>query len=463
MAEDPLVAGAFDALPEPMLILDDMMKIRRSNAAWTAQQLSADRQPEVTAFDPRNMGAPAGHATVIRTGISETIATGTPFEHMFDCADSAAPKCVSMLASHAVISGHAYALVTLRDVTALHHARLVARETELQTALWAAVVQSTADAILTYDLDGRVTTWNPAAEALYEYTAEEMIGQSMERLYPADWPVSIKTYRDRILSGELVNFEATRVTKSGSAREVSITGAPVENRHGKIIAVSNIHRDVTELRKEEEARAIMALEAVHRSKNLMAVVIAIQRQIARSCDTIEEMSDKFSTRIASLSRSTDLLIRERYTKVPLAELIRAQCELFDKDAVSSVYLSGPGVVIEPQGAQTIGMVMFELLTNAIKYGALGTSGGHVDLQWDVSDDADGQNICLSWTEHGVTITEQPERAGFGSTVLKRLAGATLNGKATMTFGETGLRWSLTFPDAFFSPGGPAVGDHNPNG
>ncbi len=91
-----------------------------------------------------------------------------------------------------------------------------------------------AYAILSYDLDSNIVTWNRAAQRLYGYTAEEAVGQSLEILYPPDWPKRVTEYRDEIIAGTLRSFEAIRVAKDGSERNVWITCAPIRFPDGAI-------------------------------------------------------------------------------------------------------------------------------------------------------------------------------------------------------------------------------------
>lgn len=447
---DQLVAASFDSAPDPTIVLNDQLGYECGNQAWLELSKNDGEMTAPILFHPRCLDVPEDMAAEITKGILGTLNSSATFARKYS-AISDGRSCRFLLRAHRMqVGADAFTVVSRRDITMLPGSDRASTEIEMQTALWAAVVRSTKDAILTYSLDGLVTTWNRGAEALYEYTAEEMIGTSLERLYPKNWPTKITEYRDQILSGELVNFEAIRVTKSGSERTVAITGAPVLSSTGKVIGVSNIHRDITNLRKEEEARAIKAQEAVHRSKNLMAVVIAIQRQIAKSSATVPEMTEKFAARISSLSQSTDLLVRDDYARVPLMDVVKAQLSLFESDATSAVTLSGPDILLEPQATQTLGMIVFELLTNALKYGALSANRGKVDLNWDVASTSEGSSLHISWSENGGPIITPPKVEGFGTTVLTRLASATLNGTADMKFQNSGLQWSLTFGNAHFA-------------
>ena len=123
----------------------------------------------------------------------------------------------------------------------------------LQTLL-AAVVEDSDDAILSKMLDGTILTWNKAAERMYGYGPEEVIGKNVSMLLPPDRPAEVDEILERMQRGERVeHFETTRRTKSGRILNVSLTISPVRDSEGKIIAASSIARDITQTRMAEEA------------------------------------------------------------------------------------------------------------------------------------------------------------------------------------------------------------------
>ena len=445
-----LAMECFETAPEPTAILAGDLSIVAANREWRKLSSAAACGKSAAVFHPRLLRAPEHMAPTILDGLRTACASSGGYQVEFHAPEAEDRDRVLIAARPVKIGCERFIIVERKAPPPAVPGQPDQDEDRFRKSLWAAVVKSTEDAILTYDLEGRVTTWNGAAEKLYEYTAEEMIGVSLERLYPLDWPTKITTYRDRILAGELVSFEAVRVTKSGKARTVAITGAPVMDEAGQVIGVSNIHRDVTELRRQEEIRAIRATEAVHRSKNLMAVISAIQRQVARTSATVPEASAKFSSRLQSLGKSVDLLVQDDYQKIPITDVVRSQLDLFGSAKSSAVNLDGPDVLLEPQATQTLGMVLFELLTNALKYGALSATGGKVDFRWRIDPAPEGRMLRLSWTETGGPYVSPPDRRGFGSTVLTRLASATVRGEAKMEFRESGLFWSLAFGENHFS-------------
>jgi PAS domain S-box-containing protein len=133
-----------------------------------------------------------------------------------------------------------------------------------ESELLPAIVRSSDVAILGTTIGGLVTTWNPAAEKIYGYRAEEMVGQSLTILSPAERIGEIEETLGRIGRGEpAVHRETVRRRKDGSTFPVSVTASPIHDDEGRLIGVSAIARDVTE---QEQARA--AAELGRRSEEL---------------------------------------------------------------------------------------------------------------------------------------------------------------------------------------------------
>ena len=120
----------------------------------------------------------------------------------------------------------------------------------------AAVVESSDDAIVTKSLDGTIRTWNKAAERMFGYTAEEVIGQSILILIPYDREDEESKILERLRKGEPVkHYETVRTRKDGTIVDVSLTVSPIKEAGGKIIGASKIARDISERKRAEQERA----------------------------------------------------------------------------------------------------------------------------------------------------------------------------------------------------------------
>jgi PAS domain S-box-containing protein len=444
-----------DTLDDEIAVVDYQGRIIAVNAAWRnfATENGATTLEAFVGWNYFDVCAAAGNdAAAIGTALRNAIEHGTASRIEYPChAPDGQERWFEVTIKPVELPSGPCAILRHSNVTARRIAIDQADSAQVHAGLLSALVETSFDAIISYDLDGRIMSWNSAAERLYGHTAAQAIGQSMEFLYPAGFTKRIGEYRDEIIAGKLQSFEATRMSRSGRARLVWITAAPIRDAAGNVIAVSNIHRDITEQRRHEESRQIVAQEVIHRAKNMLTVISAIHRRTAAQATSMQEFNEKFGERIASLSRSTDFLTSENWQTVSLDALIRSQLSLFTRDD-AEVGISGPAVDLRPQAVKTLGMALHELGTNATKYGALGDGGGGVSIRWEVAADQPGEGgaLILEWIETGQSFGVAPGHRGFGSTVLTRLAVTLLDAKVDYDFGKAGLRWRIEIPAAHFS-------------
>src|ERR1700747_342281 len=174
------------------------------------------------------------------------------------------------------------------------------RESEQRLRWLASIVESSDDAIVSKNLDGVITSWNRGAERVFGYAAEEAIGQPITLVIPQDRQDEERMILTRIRRGERIDhFETIRQRKHGSLIVVSLTVSPVKNAEGKIVGASKIARDITEQKRNQEQIAILAREAEHRSKNLLATVQATIN-LSQS-DTPEGLKHAIEGRIRALA------------------------------------------------------------------------------------------------------------------------------------------------------------------
>ncbi|MEA3202955.1 MAG: hypothetical protein QOI63_621 [Thermoplasmata archaeon] len=141
----------------------------------------------------------------------------------------------------------------------------------LDRNLLAAVVESSEDAIVTKDLHGIVTSWNRGAERVFGYSADEMVGRPITRLFPPDRLDEEPRILARIQAGERVeHFETKRVRKDGGVIDVSVTISPLRDERGRIVGASKIARDITERRQAERERAVLAAIVASSSDAIVA-------------------------------------------------------------------------------------------------------------------------------------------------------------------------------------------------
>jgi len=130
------------------------------------------------------------------------------------------------------------------------------QDAEQATALLAAIVESSDDAIISKNLDGIITSWNKSAERLFGYSEEEAVGKHITLIVPTDRRDEEVKILQQLRRGERVDhFETVRVRKDGKLLDISLTISPVKDGAGRVIGASKVARDITEQRRSERALA----------------------------------------------------------------------------------------------------------------------------------------------------------------------------------------------------------------
>lgn len=266
-------------------------------------------------------------------------------------------------------------------------------------------------------------------------------------MHPEDAPEIGRMMMEAMAKRESVSINGRYRRADGSYR-VFQTDARPRMANGEFLGMIGVNVDITEREAAEAARRhaendrdLLVAELKHRVKNTLSVVQAIARQTFRGAT--KDAREAFDGRILALARSHDLLTQSKWESVSLLELARTTLQL--KEGVEApVSLSGPVIPLEPRHALSIGLILHELFTNALKYGALSKSEGRIALDWALTDASEPQ-LKLLWRESGGPTVSLPSRKGFGSVLLERTLKGELNGDVTMDFHPSGLVCSISTP------------------
>ncbi|MEI9991940.1 MAG: PAS domain S-box protein [Rhizomicrobium sp.] len=280
----------------------------------------------------------------------------------------------------------------------------------------AAIVASSDDAIISKDLTGIVTSWNAGAERLFGYRAEEMIGQPILVLIPTERHNEEPGILERIRRGDRIDhYETVRLRKDGSQVHISLTVSPIRSASGEIVGASKIARDISDRKRGEEARELLLNEIKHRVKNTLGTVQAIASQTFRSAPQEERAA--FVARLHALADAHDLLTQKSWVSVGVLDVVERGLAPFRQSDRPRFALAGPAFQLNPSNALLLAMVVHELGTNAVKYGALSNEAGTIQVAWSLSDARD--RLCLEWTETGGPAAKPPGKKGFGTQMIER--------------------------------------------
>ena len=301
----------------------------------------------------------------------------------------------------------------------------------------AAIVESSDDAIISKDLDGVIATWNKSAERLFGYLEQEAIGKPITMLIPEQHRDEEDRILERIRRGERIDhFETVRQRKDGTLVSISLTVSPITDGLGRIVGASKIARDITDQKRREEQINLLAREADHRTKNLLALAQATVH--LTNGETAAELKSAIEGRLRALANAHTLLAQSRWAGADLRNLaleeLSPYCAADDGKDGSRARIEGPSLMLEQQPAQAIALALHELTTNAVKYGALSIPSGRIALTWRLQS---GSRLFVRWVETGGPQVTPPLRKGFGTRVMTRIC-EQLNGELNFDWRADGL-------------------------
>ncbi|MGF1475478.1 MAG: sensor histidine kinase [Geminicoccaceae bacterium] len=268
-----------------------------------------------------------------------------------------------------------------------------------------------------------------------------VLGKSDQELMNAADRQKIIPVKERVLdSGVREQIEVT-ILVGNTERTYDLIVEPKWTNGGEIDGVICAAIDVTAQREREEHHQLVMRELTHRSKNLLAVIQAMARQTATRSRSLETFVPAFAARLRAIAASHDLLISQSWRGAGLRELILTQLGLVVAPSSPQVRLSGPGLQVNADTAQNLGLAFHELTTNAAKYGALSVKDGIVHVSWSHEQAV----VCVIWRERGGPPVEQPKHEGFGRVLLQRSVGATIDGSVDTAFERQGVVCRMSFP------------------
>jgi PAS domain S-box-containing protein len=245
--------------------------------------------------------------------------------------------------------------------------------------LWS-IVENSDDAIITKNLDGIISSWNQSAERIFGYTAEEAIGKPVTILIPSDRHNEEPEILARVRRGVRIHhYETIRQRKDGSLIHISLTISPIKDAQGRIIGASKIARDITERKQNDDRIAMLAREAEHRTKNILATVQATVN--LSQADTADGLKRAIEGRIKALAKLHDLFVKSRWRGAELSRIAAQELAPYRGQGVVRARVDGPHVLLPPNMAQAIAVTLHELATNAAKYGSLSVAEGQVEVTW----------------------------------------------------------------------------------
>lgn len=190
-------------------------------------------------------------------------------------------------------------------------------------------------------------------------------------------------------------------------------------------------------------QTVLIGELHHRVKNMLAIAAAIAAQSLRDASSIDAAAKTIAERMSALGVSHDLLIQESWTGAGCRTLIENAIKAFQTKGFEQFTIEGNNVAVSSGPAVALSMIIHELSTNALKYGALSVAEGRVAITWSI--DTENQRFHLEWRESGGPPVVEPTKRNFGSRFIQTALPGQLKGEARLLFESTGVVCDINIP------------------
>lgn len=293
----------------------------------------------------------------------------------------------------------------------------------------------------------KALVWGPELITLHNDAFLEVLGNKPPALgvpFSTVWSEvwdTIGPIAERAFAGEatyIADFPLI-VERHGAREQAYFTFcySPVRDETGAIVALMDTVIETTATVVAKQTDAVLRRELVHRVKNIIAVTSSVVNSSLRNAISLDDAQVSVSQRIDALGRAQSLMA-EMQAEITVANVIRDTLDPLTQDW-GRISLQGPPVMLQPQHNMALSLALYELGTNALKYGALLGETGRVSISWATNP---GGDFTFEWLEEDGPVVNQPSRTGFGSRLTSKIVPAYFAGQGKLEYQPTGVRYVL---------------------
>jgi two-component sensor histidine kinase len=323
-------------------------------------------------------------------------------------------------------------------------------------ALWPQSLRTVVALVLASPFP-KCLVWGPDMIAIYNDAFVPILGQkplgigsSFRDIWSEAWG-TIGPIADRAFGGEATFVEdfPLVINRYGYPEQTYFTFSytPLLDEFGEVAGFMDTVIETTSKVEAENRLRVLNAELGHRMKNTQAIVQAIARQTLRG-QVDEDALAVFTQRLMALSSAHEILLRQSWDAAPLHNVVQAA--LKHNDEPDRFHVEGPEITIGPKAVISISLMLHEMVTNAIKHGALSVEMGRVDIVWNIEGTGEGATLHMRWTERGGPPAQKPTRHGFGSRLIN--GGLTGAGRVKLQFLPAGLEGHFEAPVNWITAG-----------
>ncbi|TIT63225.1 MAG: GAF domain-containing protein [Mesorhizobium sp.] len=344
-----------------------------------------------------------------------------------------------------MLAGLAGSLFTLKDATrsgAIAEAALAREEKRRAIALDAASLASWA-----WDIRTDMIECDVRLSELFNLPRSTRLRARdiLTAIDPRDVYQTETRFRDA-LTGSDDYFGEYRVKGFHPPRWVATRGSVIErDGDGKPTLIFGVNYDISERKLGDERQRLLLRELNHRVKNTLATVQALATQTVRHARQPSEFLEAFRARLQALGIAHGLLSDREWRGIGIRELVQIEIKPFDTADQPRLTISGADLLLSPDQAVGLGLILHELASNALQYGSLSVASGKVDLGWKAQGRKGDRRLVFTWRESGGPEVSPPDRHGFGSILIRRSLAKVISSEVTHEFRPDGVFAEISMP------------------
>lgn len=273
----------------------------------------------------------------------------------------------------------------------------------------------------------------------------KVLGKSDADLFPRLAADRLTGAKSKVLETAAPDRFELPVNLDGDVRWFDVWIDPDRNAEGAVIGIFSTLIEVTDQKRREVQLKSLLREVSHRSKNLLAIVLSLASQTARSSSSLSGFVSAFSGRLQAIARTQDLVTDRDWHGALISDLIGRQLAFFQGEKALPVRISGDDAVISPNAALYVGLSIHELAAHAVKHGQLVSANGHIEVAARLETDAQGtRRLVLDWVEsQGKNGTElDPLTKAF----LENVVPIAVEGRGNLACSGGAVRYTLVIDE-----------------
>jgi two-component system CheB/CheR fusion protein len=422
---------------EPLLVLTPKLKVRTANESfYRAFHVTREQTENRLVYE---LGNRQWDIPELRRLLDEVLPTDKQFEDYEVAHEFEGLGRRTMLLNARQLEAEQLILLAIQDVTERKRAEAAVRASEERLRK---LLETDAVAVLFFDQEGTLIDANDAFLRMTGYLRSEVGARQLtwRQMTPPEWvEVSEEQMQQLEATGRIGPYEKEYLHKDGSRSWMLFAGAGLDD--GTIVEFC---LDVSDRKRAEAERELLARELSHRVKNTLAVVQALASQTNGRIQSVAAFREAFLGRLQALARAHSLLLETNWRSANLQTLVEQTLAAYRVDHPQVVEVEGEPVALTPKQGMGLSLMLHELGTNAAKYGALSRREGRVHVSWHIEEMSD-RRIRLKWQERRGPRVKTPTEKGFGLQLIERAASYELEGSAELSFASEGLTCDIVFP------------------